>query len=72
MVGRNVRRARIEKGLTQEDLAERAQTSQFYISSLEAGRRNPTVETVHALAQALGVNWLSLLRPDGEQVGDAD
>lgn len=72
MVGRNVRRARIEKGLTQEDLAERAQTSQFYISSLEAGRRNPTVETVHALAQALGVDWLSLLRPNGEQVGDAD
>lgn len=68
LVGRNVRRARIEKGLTQEELAERAGTSQFYISSLEAGRRNPTVVTVLELAQALGVDHLDLLRPNGESV----
>ncbi len=68
LVGRNVRRARIEQGLTQEELADRANTSQFYISSLEAGRRNPTVETVHTLAVALGLNdWLALLRSDGER-----
>ena len=66
LVGRNVRRARIEKGLTQEELAERAGTSQFYVSSLEAGRRNPTVVTVFELAQALGVDHLDLLRPNGE------
>ena len=66
VVGRNVRRARIEKGLTQEELAERAGTSQFYVSSLEAGRRNPTVVTVFELAQALGVDHLDLLRPNGE------
>ncbi|MBB5772091.1 transcriptional regulator with XRE-family HTH domain [Brevundimonas vesicularis] len=72
LVGRNVRRARIEQGLTQEELADRANTSQFYISSLEAGRRNPTVETVHALAIALGLSdWLTLLRPDGERAGGA-
>lgn len=66
LVGRNVRRARIEKGLTQEELAERAGTSQFYVSSLEAGRRNPTVVMVFELAQALGVDHLDLLRPNGE------
>jgi transcriptional regulator with XRE-family HTH domain len=66
LVGRNVRRARIEKGLTQEELAERAGTSQFYVSSLEAGRRNPTVVTIFELAQALGVDHLDLLRPNGE------
>ena len=66
LVGRNVRRVRIEKGLTQEELAERAGTSQFYISSLEAGLRNPTVVTVASLAQALGVDHLALLRPNGE------
>jgi transcriptional regulator with XRE-family HTH domain len=66
LVGRNVRRARIEKGLTQEELAERAGTSQFYVSSLEAGRRNPTVVTVASLAKALDVDHLALLRPNGE------
>lgn len=71
LVGRNVRRARIELGLTQEELADRAGTSQFYVSSLEAGRRNPTVETVHALAAAMGLaDWLVLLRPDGERAED--
>jgi transcriptional regulator with XRE-family HTH domain len=71
LVGRNVRRARIELGLTQEELADRAGTSQFYVSSLEAGRRNPTIETVHALAVAMGLrDWLVLLRPDGERAED--
>lgn len=71
LVGRNVRRARIEQGLTQEDLADRAGTSQFYVSSLEAGRRNPTIETVHALAVAMGLrDWLVLLRLDGERAED--
>lgn len=64
LVGRNVRRARIEKGLTQEELAARAGTSQFYISSLEAGRRNPTIETLDELAQALGVRPIDLLCVD--------
>ena len=66
LVGRNVRRFRIEKGLTQEQLAERSGFSQFYISSLETGRRNPTVVSVYELAQALGVDHVALVQPDGE------
>lgn len=72
LVGRNVRRARILKGLTQEELAERAETSQFYVSSLEAGHRNPTVEMVVTLAVALGMDYLDLLRPDGESISTGD
>ena len=64
LVGRNVRRIRIQKGLTQEEFAERSGFSQQYISGLERGRRNPTVVTVYELAQALGVGHLDLLRPE--------
>jgi transcriptional regulator with XRE-family HTH domain len=64
LVGRNVRRVRQEKGLTQEQLAEVSGFSQQYISGLEQGRRNPTVVTVYELATALGVNYLDLLQPD--------
>ena len=64
LVGRNVRRIRIQKGLTQEAFAERSGFSQQYISGLERGRRNPTVVTVYELAQALGVSHLDLLRPE--------
>ena len=64
LVGRNVKRVRQEKGLTQEQLAEVSGFSQQYISGLEQGRRNPTVVTVYELATALGVNYLDLMQPD--------
>lgn len=63
LVGRNVRRFREKKGLTQEQFAEISGFSQQYISSLEQGRRNPTVITLYELSVALGVSHLDLVRP---------
>ena len=64
LVGRNVRRIRLRKGLTQERFAELSGFSQQYISGLEQGRRNPTVVTLYELATALGVSHMELVRPD--------
>ncbi len=64
LVGSNFARIRREKGLTQEEVAERSGFSQQYISSLENGRRNPTVITLYELAQALGIGPLDLLAPE--------
>jgi transcriptional regulator with XRE-family HTH domain len=61
LVGRNFTRLRREKGLTQEQVAERSGFSQQYISGLERGRRNPTIVSLFELAQALGVDYLELL-----------
>jgi transcriptional regulator with XRE-family HTH domain len=63
LVGRNVRRIRLRKGLTQERLAEICGFSQQYISGLEQGHRNPTIVTVYEIASALSVSYLDLLRP---------
>ena len=63
MIGQNVSRIRKKKGLTQERFAEMSGFSQQYLSSLEQGRRNPTVVTLYELATALGVGHLDLLRP---------
>jgi len=63
LVGRNVRRIRDRKGLTQEQFADLSGYSQQYISDLERGKRNPTIITVYELATALGVSHLDLLRP---------
>jgi transcriptional regulator with XRE-family HTH domain len=63
LVGQNVRRIRQKRGLTQEKFAEISGFSQQYISSLEQGRRNPTVVTVYELAMALGVSHIELVRP---------
>lgn len=46
-------RARIEKGLTQKELAIRVGTKQSVISRLESGRANPSVAFLKKLAQAL-------------------
>jgi transcriptional regulator with XRE-family HTH domain len=53
LVGRNVRRIRQKKGLTQEQFSDISGFSQQYISSLEQGRRNPTVITLYELSRAL-------------------
>lgn len=53
--GARLRELRQAKGLTQQDLATRADMTQIGIAQLEAGRRRPMWESVIALAKALGV-----------------
>ena len=64
LVGRNVRRIRMKKRMTQEEFAERSGFSQQYLSGLERGQRNPTVIILYELATALGVSHMDLVRPD--------
>lgn len=67
LVGLNLARLRREKGLTQEGFSDKSGITQGYISDLENGRRNPTVLTLHHIAEALGVHASELLKPsDGE------
>lgn len=49
-------RARIEKGLTQEQLAKKVGTKQSVISRVESGRANPSIAFLKKLAQALNSN----------------
>jgi transcriptional regulator with XRE-family HTH domain len=67
LVGRNVKRIRQEKGLTQEQLAEVSGFSQQYISGLEQGRRNPTIVSIYELATALGVGHMELVSSVAEE-----
>ena len=66
LVGRKFARLRRAKGLTQVAVEERFGFSQQYISDLERGLRNPTVVTLDELAQALDVNHVELVAPDGQ------
>jgi transcriptional regulator with XRE-family HTH domain len=60
--GRNLRRARKEKGLSQEALAHEVGLAVTYVGQLERGQRNPTLKTIEALAKALRVKALDLLQ----------
>ena len=55
ILGRNVRHWRKERGLSQEQLAEKAQLHPTYVSGIETGHRNPTIRIIGRLAAALGV-----------------
>ena len=65
LVGRNVRRFRQQKGLTQEAFAAQSGFTQQYISDLERGLRNPTVVSLYELAVVLGVTPSDLVSADG-------
>lgn len=58
--GQKVRALRIERGLSQEKLAEMSGLHRTYISSLELGKRNVSLINIHALAKALQVPVSSL------------
>jgi transcriptional regulator with XRE-family HTH domain len=47
---------RRRRHLSQHDLAERAKVSTSYVSMLERGLRSPPLDTIEALAKALGVH----------------
>ena len=65
VVGKNVRRYRELKGLSQEELAFDADLHRTYVSGVERGIRNPTVLIVAKLANALGVDPAKLLEFNG-------
>ncbi len=50
-----LREIRTEKGLSQDEVAERLDVARNYISYLESGQRYPSLEMLIAVAQALGV-----------------
>lgn len=54
-IGQRIAALRKAAGLTQEELAIRAQLQRTHIGRIEAGRYAVTLETVQAIAQALGM-----------------
>lgn len=51
--------ARKAHGLTQEDFS--LVSSRTYVSTLERGQKNPTLDKMDAIAQAIGIHLISLL-----------
>ena len=55
-VGINLQRLRRDKGLSQEELAHRADVDQTYLSGVEGGKRNPSIDVLGRIATALGID----------------
>lgn len=59
-VGHNIKTVREAQGLSQEELAHRADMHRTYVSGMERGIRNPTITVLERLAKALKVKVGSL------------
>jgi transcriptional regulator with XRE-family HTH domain len=60
--GQNVRRVRRLKEMSQEELAFRADISRTYLSEVERGERNISVDNMEALALSLEMELPDLMR----------
>ncbi|WP_028659125.1 helix-turn-helix domain-containing protein [Nocardioides insulae] len=63
VIARSLRTHRERVGLSQAELARRADISKSTLSQLEAGAGNPSVETIWALSVALDVPFADLVEP---------
>jgi transcriptional regulator with XRE-family HTH domain len=68
-VGQRLKHLRRVRGYTQEQLAERIEISPKYLSSIERGAENPTLDLLGRLAQGLQVELYELFQvtPDAGQ-----
>jgi transcriptional regulator with XRE-family HTH domain len=66
-LGQELKRTRIRRGVTQVELAERAQLSPIFIAKVEAGERMPSWDTLARLARALRVTVRVALIPDRQR-----
>lgn len=64
-LGANVRRLRLEKGLSQEKLAFESKIDLTYLGGIERGRRNPSLMVMVRIASSLGADVRDLLAPQG-------
>ena len=60
----NLRKARLAKGLSQEELAAKAGLHRNYVGSVERNEKNISIDTIERLAIALGTDPIDLLRGD--------
>ena len=61
VVGRNLRRYRLERGYSQEAFADFMGVHRTYMGGVERGERNLTLQTLERIAEYLGVDPLKLL-----------
>ena len=66
--GKAIRRRRRELDLSQEELAERAELHRTYISNIERGELNPSLETMEKLVKALDITVSALFANYGIEV----
>ena len=61
-LGKNLKRIRTTKGITQGDIVRTLGVSRSFVSNIENGKTNPTLATIAKIAKALDVSIDKLLK----------
>ena len=64
LAAKRIRQIREGQGLSQEGLADTAELHRTYVSSVERGERNLTVDSLERLADALAVDVRAFFEPE--------
>lgn len=67
-LGINIKRLRKEKGLTQQQLADKAGMDYPYLGMIERGEKNPTLEFIGKIAKGLNVETYQLFLLGNEEI----
>ncbi len=65
LLGVAIKTQRTSLGISQEELAHRAGLHRTYISDLERGARNPSIDSIEKLARALEISVAKLFAAAG-------
>lgn len=60
--GENMKKIRLEKGMSQGDICRELGLDRAYISNVENGKQNLTLSTMEKVAKALGVSIEDLVK----------
>ena len=66
-IGNQIRRIRLQRGLTQEELADRCELSKGFISLLERDLTSPSLDTLADILESLGTDLPSFFAKNGEE-----
>lgn len=68
LIGKRVREVRLERGISQTELAERSKTTAQYLSQIENGKKQASLQVLLSVAEVLEISLNELLT--GNQVNN--
>ena len=68
LIGKRIRRYRLSKNITQEELAFQINTSAAYVSNIERGKKKASLQKLCEISEVLGITMNDLIYNSSEQL----
>lgn len=68
-MGISLKAIRLEKGLSQKQVADSCEIAQATYCNIELGKKKPSVDLAKSLAQTLGIDWTRFYEDEADEKG---